>query len=114
MRSFNWGPLPPFVYTDVIHVVKCSQAFPLCVCILQVVKNWTVGRPRNEAMFCSMGLRQGDRTSSYAKVGQWKLANRSDNWSDLQVTINKKADKFSLRVIQGMPVITFLYSVLTK
>ena len=51
---------------------------------------------------------------SYTKVGQWKLANRSDNWSDLQVTINKKADKFSLRVIQGMPVNTFLYSVLTK
>ena len=59
MRSFNWGLLPPFVYTDVIHAVKCSQAFPLHVCILQAIKNWTVGRPGNEAMFCSIGLRQG-------------------------------------------------------
>ena len=24
---------------------KMSQAFPLCFCILQVIKNWTVGRP---------------------------------------------------------------------
>ena len=26
-----------------------DQAFPLSFCILQAIKNWTVGRPRNEA-----------------------------------------------------------------
>ena len=30
---------------------KMDQAFPLHFCILQVIKNWTVGRPGNEAIF---------------------------------------------------------------
>ena len=28
---------------------KMDQAFPLHFCILQAIKNWTVGRPRNKA-----------------------------------------------------------------
>ena len=28
---------------------KMDQAFPLCFCILQAIKNWTVGRTLNEA-----------------------------------------------------------------
>ena len=28
---------------------KMEQAFPLRFCILQVIKNWTVGRPGNKA-----------------------------------------------------------------
>ena len=27
-----------------------DEAFPLCFCILKAIKNWTVGRPGNEAM----------------------------------------------------------------
>ena len=30
---------------------KCSQAFSLCFCILQAIKNWMVGRPWNEARY---------------------------------------------------------------
>ena len=33
-----------------IHVIKWTRSiFPLCFCILQAVKKWTVGRPRNKA-----------------------------------------------------------------
>ena len=52
VHSFDGGPLPPLstlVDTDVIHVIKMDQAFPLHFCILQAIKNWTVGRPGNEA-----------------------------------------------------------------
>ena len=30
-------------------MMKMDQAFPFHFCILQVIKNWTVGRPGNEA-----------------------------------------------------------------
>ena len=52
MRSFDGDPSPPSVYLG-RHWChsrdKIYQAFPLCFCILQVIKNWTVGRPGNEA-----------------------------------------------------------------
>ena len=33
-----------------IHVIKWTRSiFPLCFCILQAIKNWTVGRSRNKA-----------------------------------------------------------------
>ena len=41
MHSFNWEPS---VDTDDIQ----DQAFPLRFCILQVIKNWIVGRPGDE------------------------------------------------------------------
>ena len=51
-RSFDRGPLPPSVYLG-RHWRhsrdKWYQAFPLRFCILQAIKNWTVGRPGNEA-----------------------------------------------------------------
>ena len=51
-RSLDGGPLPPSVYLGRhwrhSHD-KCSQAFPLHFCTLQAIKNWTVGRPGNEA-----------------------------------------------------------------
>ena len=51
--SFPSGtPLPPSVYLGRhwhhSHD-KCSQAFPLHFSILQAIRNWTVGRPGNEA-----------------------------------------------------------------
>ena len=39
-------PSPPSVYLR----DKMDQAFPLCFCILQAIKNWIVGRPVNEAI----------------------------------------------------------------
>ena len=50
-HSFDGGPLHPSVYlvdTDVIHIIKWTRPFPLFY-ILQAIKNWTVGRPENEA-----------------------------------------------------------------
>jgi len=32
-----------------VHFIKMDQAFPLCFCILQAIKNWMMGRPGNEA-----------------------------------------------------------------
>ena len=44
---FRWGtPLSTKVNTD---ADKIYLAFPLCLCILQAVKNCTVGRPGNKA-----------------------------------------------------------------
>ena len=47
---------PPCVHSRqegegcMIHVIKWTRSiFPLCFCILQAVKKWTVGRPRNKA-----------------------------------------------------------------
>ena len=37
------------VDTDVIHVIKYTKVFPFRFCILQVIINWTVGRPGNGA-----------------------------------------------------------------
>ena len=31
-----------------------NQAFPLCFCILQVIKNWTVGRPGLHKHICHL------------------------------------------------------------
>ena len=45
------GPSPLSVYLGRhwCHACdKCSQVFCLHFCILQTIKNWTVGRPRNE------------------------------------------------------------------
>ena len=50
IRSFNWWPLSNSVYLgrhlsyshDTMH-----QAFPLCFCILQAIKNWMMERPGN-------------------------------------------------------------------
>ena len=39
--------LPDF--SEVIHVIKGPGLFPLHFCILQAIKNQTVGRPGNEA-----------------------------------------------------------------
>ena len=36
------------VDTDIIHVMKYTCTFPLCFCIMQAIKNWTVGSPGNE------------------------------------------------------------------
>ena len=46
---FNRGPLPLSVYLGRQTCDKMDQAFSLNFCILQVIKNWTVGRPGNEA-----------------------------------------------------------------
>ena len=42
---------------NVIHMIKRSldQAFPLRFCILQAIKNWTVGGPGNEATVRPLG-----------------------------------------------------------
>ena len=52
MHSCDGGPLPPSVYLG-RHWCHShdtmNQAFPLCFCMLQVIKNWVVGRPGNEA-----------------------------------------------------------------
>ena len=51
-HSFDGGPLPPSVYLGkhwCISRDKISQAFLLHLCILQAIKNLTVGRPGNEA-----------------------------------------------------------------
>ena len=52
VRSFDRGPLPPSVYLG-WHWCHSHdtwyQTFPLHFCILQVIKNWMVGRPGNEA-----------------------------------------------------------------
>ena len=61
-RSFDGGILTPFcLYTYIgkhwhHSRDKTYQAFPLRFCILQAIKNWTVGRPGNEASF-SVGFR---------------------------------------------------------
>jgi len=51
MRPFDQGLLLPSVYLGRhwhhSHD-KCSKPFPLHSCILQAIKNWTVGRPGNE------------------------------------------------------------------
>ena len=39
---------------DVGRAYPHSQAFPLSNCILQVIKNWTVGRPGNEEGPCKV------------------------------------------------------------
>ena len=47
---FDQGPLLPTVYLgrqNVIHMIK--MGLPLHFCILQAIKNWTVGRPWNKA-----------------------------------------------------------------
>ena len=54
MRFLNWGPFPPLstqIDIDVIHMRKMDQVYmyPLHFCILQVIKNWMVRRPGNEA-----------------------------------------------------------------
>ena len=54
--SFNQRPLPPIYqgrYWCHSHG-KVDQDFPLCFCILQAFKNWTVGRPGNEAKSAHM------------------------------------------------------------
>ena len=46
-RFFNWRPLPTSVYLGKHQCHshdKMGQGFPLRFCILQVIKNWTVGR----------------------------------------------------------------------
>ena len=52
MQFFDLVPLPPSVYLG-RHWChsrgKISQAFPICFCVLQAIKHWTVGRPGNEA-----------------------------------------------------------------
>ena len=47
-RSFNRGPLYLGGHWCHSHD-KMDQAFPHSFCILQVIINWTVGRPGNEA-----------------------------------------------------------------
>ena len=52
VRSFDWGPLPPSVYLGRRwrhSRDKKDQVFPLCFCILQAIKHWTVGRPENKS-----------------------------------------------------------------
>ena len=52
-HSFDGGPLPPSVYLGRHWRHSCDkmdQAFPLCFCTLQAIKNWMVRRPGNEAM----------------------------------------------------------------
>ena len=51
MRPFDQGPLPPlstYVDTDVIHMINDTRPSPsdFAYC-----KNWTVGRPGNEARY---------------------------------------------------------------
>ena len=49
----NGGSLPPLstVDTDVIHVIKYTRpSLSVFAYIQQVIKNWMVGRPGNEAM----------------------------------------------------------------
>ena len=53
-RSFNGEPLPPSVYLGRHWGHSCDkiyQPFRLHFWILQVIKNWTVGSPGNEATF---------------------------------------------------------------
>ena len=52
MCKMHLVPLPPSVYLG-RHWChsrgKIDQAFPICFCVLQAIKHWTVGRPGNEA-----------------------------------------------------------------
>ena len=47
MCSFDQGPLP-HLSTLMSFLDKMDKAFPLHFCMLQVIKNWTMGRPGNE------------------------------------------------------------------
>ena len=40
---------------------KMDQAFPLCFCILQVIKNWTVGRPGSEVLVITLNVDGGGK-----------------------------------------------------
>ena len=51
-HSFNGAPLPPFVYLGRYRRHsrdKLDQAFLLCFCLLQAIKNRMVGSPGNKA-----------------------------------------------------------------
>ena len=73
MHSFNQRPLPPFVYLGKHwrhSRDKLDQASPLRFCILQVIKNWMVGRPRaRETIF---GGRGGPNFSDTPMCSTWE------------------------------------------
>ena len=52
-----------------------DQASPLCFCVLQAVKNWTVGRPGNEARI-SPQLPQGKILA--LEPAKWECTSASD------------------------------------
>ena len=45
-QSISYSTIYDLGKHNVIHVIKWTS---LCFCILQAIKNWTVGRPGNEA-----------------------------------------------------------------
>ena len=49
---FNRGLRPPSIILgrhNILHVIKWTKPSSFVFCILQMIKNWTVGRPGNEA-----------------------------------------------------------------
>ena len=91
-RSFDQWPLPTSVYLG-RHWChsrdKWYQAFPLRFCILQAIKNWTVGRPGNEllrmhfqlvltALNCQFANKKEGRFIMWKTTGQFFIATRCE------------------------------------
>ena len=77
-HPFYQGLLPPSVYLRRHRHRsrdKCSQASPLHFCILQVIKNRTVGRPGNEAIWEVLIKHHGQLTVQLcvATIQGWHL-----------------------------------------
>ena len=68
---------PPKVDTDVIHMIYA----PLCFCILQVIKHWTVGVPGNEVKKFPLSTSMRKRGRGYAIWLQHTDENVVLSWS---------------------------------
>ena len=71
MRPFDQWPLPPSVYLGRHWRPsrdKSYQAFPLRICILQAIKNWTVGRPGNEASTATLSQEKWERVWWFSHI----------------------------------------------
>ena len=73
------GHRPPHVYPPVYltsHMYSFSQAFPLRFCILQVIKNWRLERPGNEAIVSALELAHICKSARTGLTGRCPLENK--------------------------------------
>ena len=102
--------LPPLHHSILHHLIppplhhstdKMDQAFPLHFCILQAIKNWTVGRPGNKATITkTLSLQQ----SSQFCVCPTVVCSSTDNAPSSLPQLLPPQDKSHLKDIPSTPL----------